>query len=571
MGIAKLKPSMGSRTGSVLSGLESSSGGKRQTLKTSSFCPQSSSKLTQSIIKDHMVSHYKKIYSAKAAIDASVPKSLLQSVKYKDQIRKEQQRKNGRPHSAFSSLDRDCKPSCFSAQDGERPYLCSRSSVVSSPRFNSSFNAKDVVYPSNSHYACPSSERRYRSPETAFQRKQTSCSLLATRDQWFYKAFQDPVKKTYSGDLLEKHSQHFTPEKPFTPKTLKSEKSSYLSKYRFYRAPQSKSCQDRSNSRLQGEEKPCKSPNEKEYTERLDKPSQEYSTEPEWSDYEVTDTYLSPSQLQEHKIKSADHYFVGSSSGVSPGWKSPVRSLISAEEEELLYIEFISAVTEDILSRGHISDRMLDRVMNQHINMNLHQLDEGKMRYLLEVLRKEFEEPSNVSASSEDHLKNGSAFLDSIFSTLVSGSKPAKTKDVKESITNASPIDDCKLSDGDNPSPVSTPSTSPVRATSPTKQRENEKRRENAAEVVGLMICTDNATDRTTTSQGAAVNVHNESDEHMTVSSDVKKCDGPSKKVEDLETILSETLHLSDNTDSENVAAASEACTNQHDSSDDDF
>lgn len=29
------------------------------------FCPPSTSKLTQSIIKDHMVSHYKKVYSAK--------------------------------------------------------------------------------------------------------------------------------------------------------------------------------------------------------------------------------------------------------------------------------------------------------------------------------------------------------------------------------------------------------------------------------------------------------------------------------------------------------------------------
>ena len=29
------------------------------------FCPRSTSKMTQSIIKDHMVSHYKKVYSAK--------------------------------------------------------------------------------------------------------------------------------------------------------------------------------------------------------------------------------------------------------------------------------------------------------------------------------------------------------------------------------------------------------------------------------------------------------------------------------------------------------------------------
>ena len=32
------------------------------------FCPRTSSKLTQSIIKDHMVSHYKKVYSAKGKL-----------------------------------------------------------------------------------------------------------------------------------------------------------------------------------------------------------------------------------------------------------------------------------------------------------------------------------------------------------------------------------------------------------------------------------------------------------------------------------------------------------------------
>lgn len=52
-----------------------------------------------------------------------------------------------------------------------------------------------------------------------------------------YKVSQHPEQKTYGDDLLKKHSHHFTQDKPFTPKTLKSDKSSYLSKYRYYRAP----------------------------------------------------------------------------------------------------------------------------------------------------------------------------------------------------------------------------------------------------------------------------------------------------------------------------------------------
>lgn len=70
-------------------------------------------------------------------------------------------------------------------------------------------------------------------------------------------------------------------------------------------------------------------------------------------------------------------------------------------EEELLYLKLISAVTEDILSRGHFSDRfvfvllifdsynkkrliclfvtfsrILNLVIQRHIDMNRHHLDE---------------------------------------------------------------------------------------------------------------------------------------------------------------------------------------------------
>lgn len=136
-------------------------------------------------------------------------------------------------------------------QCDDSPYLCSRSSIISSPRFTTSFSAKDVAYPSSKvglYHSRPSSEMKYRSPDETFHRKQSTCSLAALEDQGVYKTFQDPVKKTYSGDLLQKHSHRFTQGKPFTPKTLKSEKSSYLAKYRFYRAPQVEAPQDGSNS-----------------------------------------------------------------------------------------------------------------------------------------------------------------------------------------------------------------------------------------------------------------------------------------------------------------------------------
>ncbi|XP_014324013.1 spermatogenesis-associated protein 7 isoform X1 [Xiphophorus maculatus] len=583
MGYLELNVSMESRTGSVSSGLEGSSGVRRQKIKNIPFCPQSSSKAAQSIVKDHMLSHYKKIYSAKATIDTSAPKSLMQSVKYNDQIRKQQQKKDDRPSSAFSSSHRNSRTSCFSAQYDENPYHFSRSSIVAStPRLNSSVNAKDIVYPScsvNSHYARPSSERRYRSPDTTFQRKQSTCSLVASRDQVCYNTFQDPVKKTYSGDLLEKHSQHFTQKKPFTPKTLKSDKSSYLSRYRYYRGPQIKSSQDDSNSKLLGGETVGQSSDHKEYTEKPDGPSQEYSTEHEWSEDEVTGSYLPPLQ-HEHKMKSRDNSFFDSSSRFSPEvGKSPIRSRILAEEEELLYLEFISSVTEDILSRGHISDRMLNRVMNQHIEMNLHRLDEGKMRHLLEVLNNEFEEPFDISTSTKVPLKHGKALLDSVFSHFKFGPKPVETKEDDDVITHALQINHPDLSDYDDLPWVSTRPCSPVRTASSTKTRAEDEKKENDEEGVGLKFCSGDLIDSSQDSQEdflqtdiTEMNVQNENCEHTTTSSDVNQSDKLSKEAEDLGNILSESLHMSSKTDSENVVAAEETNTNQHeDVSDDDF
>lgn len=122
-----------------------------------------------------------------------------------------------------------------SARGAEIAYFNSGGSVMSSPRLSTSFHCKQIVYPSQmsaqSQNWRPSSEFDYRSPKS--QRHHLTLSS-ATSSQNTFKRFQDSTQKTYSGDVLLKHAHCFTQEKPFTPRTLKTDCKSTLSAYRYY-------------------------------------------------------------------------------------------------------------------------------------------------------------------------------------------------------------------------------------------------------------------------------------------------------------------------------------------------
>uniref|UniRef100_A0A3Q3LGI8 Spermatogenesis associated 7 n=1 Tax=Mastacembelus armatus TaxID=205130 RepID=A0A3Q3LGI8_9TELE len=515
-------------------------------------------KLTQSIIKDHMVSHYKKVYSAKGESHGRNTYVIMYD---NDQIRKDLARKGGRPQSAHSFSQRNTRASCSSAQVGNQstatnyddsPYLCSTNSVVSSTGLSTSFHVKDIVYPSckvtqnHSHHARPASQIQYRNPEAVLQRKQSVCSLAPSGDQSCYKIFQDPVQKTYSGDLLQKHSQRFTPDKPFTPKTLKSDKSSYLSKYRYYRAPQKKPTQDRTHMRR--------------YTSNL-----------------------SESQIIAVAI---------SSSSLSPdGGTSPIMKSVSAEEEELMYLEFISAVTEDMLSRGHISDRVLDRVIMRHIDMNRHQLDEGKMRHLLEVLRKDFEEPISISNSSTEPENKEDDLFDTLLPHLESVEKQIpQTKEDNDIFPYASLI---KYDSPGYTDAISgfTPLSSPKRAASLMTTEEKNEEGDIQEKCTGSPWFHENLTNNTgiieedshqnqTGLTITSIEVSSEHHEKTTETSDEgfqqdqveASYERQSTELEDLGRSLSVSLHVSNNTNCKNMETASEQHTNTVASvSDDEF
>ncbi|XP_058254900.1 spermatogenesis-associated protein 7 isoform X1 [Hemibagrus wyckioides] len=365
------------------------------------LCPGSTGKMiNQRIIEDHMISHYKKLYSAKAAVDCSVPKSMLCNVRYIDQKRREQIKKDGsvRTQSARSlsqrSLRLDNITSCSSrnarpsARGAESACFNTGDSVMSSPRFSTSFHCKQIVYPSQmaaqSQNCRPSSELSYRSPKSQRHHFTLSCATSSSQEK--FKNFQDPTQKTYSGDILHKHAHCFTQEKPFTPRTLKTDSKSTLSTYRYYTPASRKGAEENTQSKYNQLENHHRS---RQRSSTAQDSPQPYSVNHEWSDEEPN---VFGHYDTENKFTARDFFL--SSSRVSPdGMRSPIMRKVSAEEEELMYLEFITDVTNEIILRGIYSDRVLQRVFERHIDMNKHRLAEDKMRHLLEALQNDLQTP----------------------------------------------------------------------------------------------------------------------------------------------------------------------------------
>ncbi|XP_061552162.1 spermatogenesis-associated protein 7 homolog isoform X2 [Phycodurus eques] len=560
MGYAESCVDMQSRRRSVLSGPGSSLNIRGQTLK-------SSRKWAQAMIKDHMVSHYKRIYSAKAVIDTSVPKSLTQSVRYLDRMKQERMKKGSRPQSAPSLSHRNSRASCYSAQSRcsvqseYAPYLCSRNSMLSAPGFSSSFHAKEVPSPSTKaapqnqhhHHHRPHSvaELKFQSQEPTSHGQPSACYPSTSGEPSFVKAFQDPVQKTYSGDLLQKHSQRFTQDKPFTPKMLKSEKSSYLSSYRYYRAPRgtklAEECDD-----LRSE----KGAKTMQHTQELYDPSQELK-EQQLAETEHTGTYLITPKQQTNKSRDCDPFDYSTSFSLEGLNVSP-----SAEDEELMYLEFISDVTEDILSRGSVSDRVLNRVIQRHIDMNLHRLDEAKMRHLLDILRNNLDEPSAPSSYREDLGKKD--LLDSLLVMPESALEQVKSEEDNNLFSYVSKRDNSPehcLEPVLSSTSLWSPERSSPLTTNEKPQEEENNWEKGVSEHVSNNEGKDEEDDQPLVTKQPKANGEARHEEFLEDQAEVD-VEGQSKELEAMERRFSESLHVDQDTKGDNLDSSSEHQTN---------
>lgn len=199
------------------------------------------------------------------------------------------------------------------------------------------------------------------------------------------------------------------------------------------------------------------------------------------------------------------------------------------------------------------------------------------MRHLLEVLCKDFEEPTNISSSTAE-LEKKNYLLDSLLPCLESAGKHVKTKEDNDLFPYVSPIKHCDFPAYTDPLLASTPLHSPTRTPSQTEITEKDKKGDSEGKFIDFSLVSEHVTDNTTASEedfhivGTTVttSIHSETQENSAIASDQEQADGQSNELEDLGKSLSESLHVSSNTHCE--SAASEQRSNAGDSgSDDEF
>ncbi|XP_075359506.1 spermatogenesis-associated protein 7 isoform X2 [Mycteria americana] len=357
--------------------------------KSNAFCIDSSRSLTsQYLIRDHMVFHYNKILSAKAAVDCSVPKSRLTSIKLADQQRREKLKKKiarceeemsvGKTASRSSSRESGrLLPSSFGksfleAEDKDGYFPCARQAPYLS-RALSPYGEHGLVHSSPVKYARKDSRNTSNASNSnssvstsSTPRKHSGLSCICSTDSFVSisrsQRCQGSNSKVCTGDLLDRHSEFFTDSrKPFTPRTLISDAKSFLSEYRYYtpaRRQRKNHCKQHVEAQTQ--------------TDVISFPSADKASEGNVM-----------TEQQKITLKAEDRRYTVD---------EPERGIAAfpysfLREEELLYLAFIEDVTNEILSLGLFSNRVLEQLFECHIQENKNRLDESKMRHFLDVLK----------------------------------------------------------------------------------------------------------------------------------------------------------------------------------------
>uniref|UniRef100_A0A8C2SKJ2 Spermatosis associated 7 n=1 Tax=Coturnix japonica TaxID=93934 RepID=A0A8C2SKJ2_COTJA len=376
--------------------------------RSQAFCIDSSPSLTnQYLIRDHLMFHYNRILSAKASVDCSLPRSRLSSIKLADQRRREKLKKKidryekemsvGKSASRSNSrasgrrLSTSFGKSPLEVQDKDNLFSSAEHSPYSLylSRGQSLYGELGLLHSSPVECARKHSWNRSNASNSnsnvsvsSTTRKGSGVSSCCSSDSSvsITQRHQKRNAITYSGDLLDRHSELFTNnQKAFTPRTLISDAKSTLIRYRCYTAAQRqrrKHCKRHVEAETQTDVISFSSTDEasdrKVVTEEQAMTAKTEDKKYDMDEPERETAAFPNSFLREESLDSE---------------QPSERMDIKAADDDLLYLTFIEEITNEILDIGLFSNRVLEQLFECHIQEYKDRLDESKMRHLLDMLK----------------------------------------------------------------------------------------------------------------------------------------------------------------------------------------
>ncbi|XP_060569121.1 glutamic acid-rich protein-like isoform X2 [Ruditapes philippinarum] len=431
-------------------------------LRSGPLAPTSAKLTTQYLVLDHMTNHYSKITKAKSAIDNKPPKSMSTSQKARDRKTRDVVQKTGqRPMSATKSTRRPHTTTGYYNDDDiynenlwgevdpeDEEEMMIHNIMRTTLRENHDPDSHQAGNPNqNPDTFSPYARVTRQRPSSARSARSMGSAVSRTM-------VQVPAKRgTYDGDLLEKRAQVFTEQKPFTPRTLKTDRKSRLSQYKYYnklppkedKTKKQEVPQEQTTEKKQVEPTSESRPQPKPRHTRLDRtregpvtmnslmfetlhsrdfskyndkngqnsdiPKLDISMDTDhlkWIKDQASkasarannDTMKSTVHEEDHLDTSVDFGNTGEMSltyGTLGSSKTRptlgTSKKMNPEDEEAMYVRFMRDVTNEVLDRGIYTDRALRQVFKSHIARNKGHLDELRMHEILDSIRKELDIP----------------------------------------------------------------------------------------------------------------------------------------------------------------------------------
>ncbi|CAF1104232.1 unnamed protein product [Adineta steineri] len=366
-------------TGDLLSSTLNWPGKGLYGLKSSVLQTTENNLVKQTIVSDHMRNHYRRLQSAKSAVDSKPPKAMVLGQKCRDRARKElaQLVYTQNLLSQFAGGSAQATPRGRSAQSARRTvqsqpttFRARSRSIESSRMMTRSLNMNGLLQNLNQNSSSDGDIANKLLGGGVLSQALTAMTALGK--------MTSTARNKSSADVLDKHPDFFVqPEDEYKPRLVKRDGDSSLRNNRKYYNPPTKAKSRSKNTEKQETKTEDNIPNENK-----SKDDEQLALR------EQLNRSLELRHNVEKKIKKAKATTATNSVSRKQSDEA-LKQFGLSEQERLEYMKFMQEITDAIIRKNLTTEPAIEKLFELHIDRNGGNLDKRRLRGLLEALKED--------------------------------------------------------------------------------------------------------------------------------------------------------------------------------------